>query len=93
MVYVIDGEEKVNLDVNHFKGTSEVMDNSDEKARAYHDSLKIKKVNIGSKEKPKEAIIGDYWLEKEGYKVIEIFQKFQDLFPRGYHELICVHHS
>ncbi|KAH9313601.1 hypothetical protein KI387_022228, partial [Taxus chinensis] len=43
MVYVIDGEEMENLDINHSKGTHEVMDSADEKARAYHEHLKIKK--------------------------------------------------
>lgn len=82
LVYVIDGEESESLDVSHSIGT-----------HAYHEPLKIKKVNISLGEEPKEAIIGDYWLEKEVSKIIDLLCKFEDLFPRGYRELKGVHHS
>ncbi|KAH9309855.1 hypothetical protein KI387_037766, partial [Taxus chinensis] len=65
----------------------------DEKARAYHEPLNTKKVNIGSEEEPKEAIIGDYWSEKEFSKIIDLLDEFEDLFPHRYHELKGVHHS
>ncbi|KAH9296044.1 hypothetical protein KI387_039632, partial [Taxus chinensis] len=62
-------------------GCSEVLDSFDEWARAYHEPLKKKKVNISSGEEPKEAIIGDYWLEKEVSKIIDLLPDFEDLFP------------
>ncbi|KAH9292824.1 hypothetical protein KI387_041999, partial [Taxus chinensis] len=93
MVYVIDGEEMESLDVNHTEGMHKVIDSADEKACAYHEPLKIKKVNIGSETEPKEATIGDYWSEKEVSKIIDLLCEFQDLFPCGYHELKGIHHS
>ncbi|KAH9296447.1 hypothetical protein KI387_040035, partial [Taxus chinensis] len=93
MVYAIDGEEEESFDVNHSVGTHEVIDSVDEWARTYHEPLKTKKVNIGSEEEPKEAIIGDYWSEKEVSKIIDILHEFEDLFPHGYHELKGIHHS
>ncbi|KAH9303063.1 hypothetical protein KI387_014646, partial [Taxus chinensis] len=65
----------------------EVVDSADAHTHAYHEPLKTKKVNIGSGEEPKEAIIGDYWMEKEVSKIIDLLREFEDLFPRGYHEL------
>ncbi|KAH9323241.1 hypothetical protein KI387_017880, partial [Taxus chinensis] len=52
--------------------THDVIDSADERMRAYHEPLKMKKVNIGSEAEPKEAIIGDYWLEKEVSKIIDL---------------------
>ncbi|KAH9312231.1 hypothetical protein KI387_027266, partial [Taxus chinensis] len=60
LVYVIDGEELESLNVIHSMGTREVVGSADARARAYHEPLKTKKVNIGLGEEPKEAIIGDY---------------------------------
>ncbi|KAH9322437.1 hypothetical protein KI387_017076 [Taxus chinensis] len=53
MVYVIDGEEVEKLDVDHSVGMHEIIDSADEREHAYHEPLKIKKVNIGSNEEPK----------------------------------------
>ncbi|KAH9303351.1 hypothetical protein KI387_014934, partial [Taxus chinensis] len=93
MVYVIDGEEVEKLDVNHSVGMHEVINSADGWVHAYHEPLKTKKVNIDSKEEPKEAIIGGYWLEKEVSKIIDLLPEFEDLFSCGYHELKDVHHS
>ncbi|KAH9321497.1 hypothetical protein KI387_016136, partial [Taxus chinensis] len=60
MVYMVDDEEVENFDIDHSEGTREVLDNADEKARAYHEPMKMKKVNINMDVEPKEAIIGDY---------------------------------
>ncbi|KAH9304650.1 hypothetical protein KI387_009054, partial [Taxus chinensis] len=51
MVYLIEDEEIENLDVDHTEGTHDVLDNVDEKARTYHEPLKMKKVNIGTEAK------------------------------------------
>ncbi|KAH9322441.1 hypothetical protein KI387_017080, partial [Taxus chinensis] len=72
MVYLIDGEEMENLEVNHSLGLREVIDSVDERTNTYHEPLKTKKVNIGLEAEPKEAIIGDYWSEKEVSKIIDI---------------------
>ncbi|KAH9315426.1 hypothetical protein KI387_024053, partial [Taxus chinensis] len=93
MVYLVDGEEIENLNFDHSVGAHEVVDSVDACARVYHESLKTKKVNIGSKEEPKDVIIGDYWSDKEVSKIIDLLHEFEDLFPRGYHDLKGVHHS
>ncbi|KAH9326524.1 hypothetical protein KI387_006702, partial [Taxus chinensis] len=71
----------------------EVLDSVDKTTCAYHKPMKTKKVNIGSDVEPKEAITGDYWLDYEVSKILEILWDYQDLFPRGYHELKGVHES
>ena len=43
--------------------------------------LKIRKVNIGMKENPKFANVGDYWDEETMAKITNLLHEFQDLFP------------
>jgi CTP:phosphocholine cytidylyltransferase-like protein len=43
--------------------------------------MKIKKVNIGTEEKPKITIIGDYWDNETMEKIIELLYEYSDLFP------------
>lgn len=93
LLYVIDGEEANILYANHFLGMRKVVDNVDAHVCTYHEPLKKKKINIDTEEEPKEAIIGDYWLEKEVSRVIYLLCKFEDLFLHGYHELKGIHHS
>ncbi|KAH9323973.1 hypothetical protein KI387_043914 [Taxus chinensis] len=78
MVYLVDGEEIESLNVDHSVGVCEVVDSVDAYARMYHEPLKTKKVNIGSEEDPKEAIVGDYWLEKEVSNIIDLLHEFED---------------
>jgi hypothetical protein len=42
--------------------------------------MKIKKVNIGTEEKPKIANIGDYWDNETMEKIIELLHEYIDLF-------------
>ena len=49
--------------------------------------LKLSEVNIGRKEHPKLAKIGDYWDENTVGKVAELFTEYQDLFPTKFFEL------
>ncbi|KAH9325360.1 hypothetical protein KI387_005538 [Taxus chinensis] len=93
MVYIVDDEEVENLDIEHSQGVREVLDSADKDTCTYHEPMKTKKVNIGSEAEPKEAIIGDYWSDSEVAKIIELLRDYQDLFPRGYHELKGVHES
>ncbi|KAH9306720.1 hypothetical protein KI387_011124, partial [Taxus chinensis] len=60
LVYMIDDEEVENLYVDYTIGMREVLDSVDENAHAYHEPMKMNKVNIGTYVKTKEAIIGDY---------------------------------
>jgi len=47
----------------------------------------IKKVNIGTEEKPKIANIGDYWDSETMEKIIELLRKYNDLFPTTFSEM------
>ena len=49
--------------------------------------LKLREVNIGTKEHPKLANIGDYWDENILGKVAELLTEYQDLFPTNFSEL------
>ncbi|KAH9324997.1 hypothetical protein KI387_005175, partial [Taxus chinensis] len=72
MVYVVDEEEVENFDIDHLKGTREVLDSVDKEARVYHEPMKNKKVNIDMDVEPKVAIIGDYWYDFKVDKIIEL---------------------
>lgn len=93
MIYMVDDEEVENLDIEHTEDAGEVLDSGDEKVCACHEPMKTKKVNIGTDVEPKEAIIGDYWYESEVAKIIKLLRDFQELLPKGYHELKGVHES
>ena len=44
-------------------------------------ALKTKQANIGMKDKPKYAMLGDYWDDATVDKVGELLHEYQDLFP------------
>lgn len=44
-------------------------------------SVKTKQVNIGTKSKPKYAMLGDNWDDATVDKVAELLCEYQDLFP------------
>jgi hypothetical protein len=41
----------------------------------------MNKINIGTVENPKMAIIGDYWDEKTMESITELLREYSDLFP------------
>jgi len=49
--------------------------------------LKTKQVNIGKKEDPKYATLGDYWDDATVDKVVELLHEYQHLFPTKITEL------
>ena len=49
--------------------------------------LNIRKVNIGTKENPKFASVGDYWDEETMEKITDLLHEFQDLFPTKFSEM------
>ena len=49
--------------------------------------LKIRIVNIGTKENKKFASVGDYWDEETMAKITDILHEFQDLFPTELSEM------
>ncbi|KAH9298630.1 hypothetical protein KI387_030312, partial [Taxus chinensis] len=54
------GDKMECMGVNHSLGMHDVINRTDERT------------HIGSESEPKEAIIGDYWLEKEVSKIIDL---------------------
>jgi hypothetical protein len=52
--------------------------------------MKIKKVNIGTKEKPKITIIGDYWESETMEKITQLLHEYSDLFPTTFSEMKVV---
>jgi hypothetical protein len=53
----------------------------------YGHLIKTKKNNIDIEEAPKMAIIGDYWDKETVTQVIELLNKYEDLFPRSFLEM------
>jgi hypothetical protein len=49
--------------------------------------LKIKKVNIGTKEHPKIASIGDYWDNQTVEIITELLREYSDLFPAMFSDM------
>jgi hypothetical protein len=47
----------------------------------YAKPLRMRKVNIGTKDKPKFVNIGDYWNDETIQKIIDLLCEYQDLFP------------
>jgi hypothetical protein len=43
--------------------------------------IKVKKVNIGTTDKPKMASIGDYWDEQTVEIITELLCEYSNLFP------------
>ena len=49
--------------------------------------LNIRKINIGTGEKPEFAIFGDYWDKETMAKITDLLHEFQDLFPTKFSEM------
>jgi hypothetical protein len=49
--------------------------------------MNIKKVNIGTKEKPNITSIGDYWDGETMKKIIELLCEYSDLFPATFSKM------
>ena len=49
--------------------------------------LNIIKVNIGTEENPKFAIVWDYWDKQTMEKIIDLLHEFQDLFSTKFSEM------
>jgi len=46
--------------------------------------LKLKEVNVGTKEQPKMTNIGDYWDDDMVGKIAELLTKYQYLIPQKF---------
>jgi hypothetical protein len=49
--------------------------------------IKIKKVNIGTKQTPKLANVGDYWDASTIDKITELLHEYRDLFPTKFTDM------
>jgi hypothetical protein len=52
--------------------------------------IMVKKVNIGTNDNPKMAIIGDYWDEQTVERIIELLHEYNDLLPKNFTEMKCI---
>ena len=50
-------------------------------------SLKIRKVNIGTEENPKFTSVEDYWDEETMAKITNLLHEFQYLFPTKFSKM------
>jgi hypothetical protein len=44
----------------------------------------IQKLNIGTEEKPKIALVGDYWDEQTSQEIQILLWEYEDLFPKTF---------
>ena len=49
--------------------------------------MKIRKVDIGTKDNPKFASVGDYWDEETMAKITDLLHEFQELFPTKFSKM------
>ena len=49
--------------------------------------IKVKKVNIGTKNNPKMANIGHYWDEQTIERITELMREYSDMFPTTFIEM------
>jgi hypothetical protein len=54
---------------------------------SYNHRLKLCKINIGTIEKPKIAMVGDYWDEKTSQEIQSLLREYEYLFPKTFSEL------
>jgi len=75
-----DEEDLRHLDIAETEGEREVQ-GPDLKIPDVTKPLKIKKVNIGSEERPKFANVGYYWDDETVSKIKKLLHEYQELFP------------
>ena len=77
-----DDDELRNVNISESEGSHDVIVLGIQMESMSH-PLKIRKVNIGSKENPNFANIRDYWDEETMAKITDLLHEFQDLFRRS----------
>jgi hypothetical protein len=53
----------------------------------YAKPLRMHKVNIGTKDKPRFMNIGDYWNGETVEKIMDLLREYQDLFQTNFSEM------
>jgi hypothetical protein len=79
-------DDPCNINITEFEGEREVEGPSLE-SEVFTAPIKVKKVNIGTTNKPKMASIGDYWDEEIVERITELLRKYSDLFPTTFTEM------
>jgi hypothetical protein len=46
--------------------------------------LNTKEFNISNVNRPKMARVGNYWMEKETFDIVDLLKEYQDVFARDY---------
>jgi hypothetical protein len=77
-----------NLSIKETKGNREIHNIIPSQTDgSYNHPLKLCKVNIGTTEKCKIAMVGNYWNEKTSQEIHSLLQEYEDLFPKKFSEL------
>ena len=81
-----DDDELWNINIPEIEGSRDVA-MPDVPTGPMSHSLKIRKVNIGTKENPKFSSVWDYWDEETMERIIDLQHEFQDLFSTKFSEM------
>lgn len=81
-------EELRNLEIKETKGNREIQNTIPSHIdSSYNHPLKLQMINIGTEEKPKIALLGDYWDEKTSQEIQSPMREYEDLFLKTFSEL------
>jgi hypothetical protein len=81
-------EELRNLAIKETEGNREIQNTIPSQTdSSYNHPLKLCKLNIGTEEQPKIAMVGDYWDEKTSQEIQSLLREYEDLFPKTFSEL------
>ena len=81
-----DEDDPHNIHIIEVEGEREV-EGPPLESEVFFSLIKVKKVNIGTTENPKMAIIGDYWDEQIVENIIELLREYKDSFPTTFIEM------
>jgi hypothetical protein len=56
-------------------------------SEAFSAPIQVKKFNIGTKENPRMAIIGDYWDEQTLERITKLLCEYNHVFPTTFTEM------
>ena len=89
-LFTIDEDDDPrNINIPESKGSHAVVGPTLECPKII-EKLKIKKVNIGTKETPKIASTRNYWDDKTIGQVVGLLQEYQDLFPTKFEDMKAI---
>jgi hypothetical protein len=77
-----------NLSIKEIEGNKEIQNIIPSQTDgSYNYPLNLRKVNIGTKKKPKITMVGDYWDEQTIQEIQSLLREYEDLFPKTFLEL------